>query len=100
MSDQLGPMQPKREDRNMKKWKRDDQATQDLIELVSDKQAPLNVIVTWTDEQCQQAEAWASARHFRASDNNNRVPPIPPHVAALEDVGDESIYSVLRGGDC
>lgn len=84
----------------MKNWKRDDQATQELIELGSDKHAPLSVIAAWANEQCQQAEAWASARHFRASDNNNRVPPIPPHVAELEDVGDESIHSVLRGGDC
>lgn len=64
-------------------WKRDDQATQDLLDLGSDKLAMLSVIATWTDEQCQQAEAWASARHFRASDNSNRVPPIPPHVVAL-----------------
>ena len=67
----------------MKDWKRDDQATQDLIDLGSDKLAPLSVISTWTDEQCRQAEAWASARHFHASDNIVRVPPVPPHVAAL-----------------
>lgn len=85
----------------MKTWKRDDQATQDWLDLASDKTAPLSVIATWTDEQCRQAEDWASARHFRASDNPGvRVPPIPPHVAALDDVGDESIHSVLRGGDC
>jgi hypothetical protein len=64
-------------------WTRDDQATQDLLGLGSDKLAMLSVIATWTDEQCRQAEAWASARHFRASDNSNRVPPIPPHVAVL-----------------
>ena len=67
----------------MKNWKRDDQATQDLISLGSDKLAMLSVIAKWTDEQCQQAEAWASARHFRASDNAVRVPEMPPHVAAL-----------------
>jgi hypothetical protein len=67
----------------MKNWKRDDQATQDLLDLGSDKLAMLGVIATWTDEQCRQAEAWASARHFHASDNAVRVPKIPPHVAAL-----------------
>lgn len=67
----------------MKTWKRDDEATQDLLSL-ADKLAMRSVIATWTDEQCQQAEEWASARHFSASDNPGvRVPPIPPHVAAL-----------------
>jgi hypothetical protein len=69
--------------KTMKNWKRDDQATQDLLDLGSDKLAMLGVIATWTDEQCRQAEAWASARHFHASDNAVRVPKIPPHVAAL-----------------
>ena len=64
-------------------WKRDNQATQDLISLGSEKLAMLSVIEKWTDEQCQQAEAWASARHFRASDNAASVPEMPPHVAAL-----------------
>jgi hypothetical protein len=66
-----------------KNSRRDDQATQDLLNLGSDKLAMLSVIATWTDEQCQPAEAWASARYFRASDNAVRVPEIPPHVAAL-----------------
>lgn len=66
----------------MKNWQRDDQATQDLIELGGDKLVMLSVIATWTDEQCRQAEAWASARHFKASDNAVRVPPTPPHIAA------------------
>ena len=68
----------------MNKWVRNDQATQDLLELGSDRLAMPSVIATWTDEQCQQVEEWASARHFRASDNPGvRVPPTPPHVAAL-----------------
>lgn len=70
----------------MKDWKRDDQATADLLELGSDKIAHLHIIATWTDEQCRQAEAWASARHFRASDNAVRVPKIPPHVADLPEM--------------
>lgn len=64
-------------------WKRDDEATCDLLELAGDVLVTAQVVRAWTDEQCQQAEAWAAARHFRASDNAVRVPSIPPHVAAL-----------------
>jgi hypothetical protein len=66
-------------------WERDDQATADLIELGSDKIAHLHIIGTWTDEQCRAAEAWASARHFKASDNDVGVPSVPAHVADLPD---------------
>lgn len=66
-----------------KQWKRDNQVTQDLIGLVSDKLAMLSVIETWTDEQCQQAQAWASAKYLRTISNAIRVLPPPLHVAAL-----------------
>jgi hypothetical protein len=67
-------------------WERDDQATADLLELGSDKIGHLHIIGTWTDAQCREAEAWASARHFRASDNDIEVPPMPAHVADLPDM--------------
>lgn len=70
-------------------WQRDDAATQDWLELGGSKLATPSVIAGWTDEQCRQAEEWASAVYFRASDNPNvRIPPIPPHVAALPDCAD------------
>lgn len=65
-----------------KSWQRDDEATIDLLELAGIL-APTQVVHSWTDEQCQQAEEWAAARHFRASDNAVRVPPVPAHVAAI-----------------
>lgn len=63
------------------KWTRDDQATQDLVTLVCDRLVMLSVIERWTDEQCRQAEEWAAAVHFRASDNAVKVPQMPAHVA-------------------
>jgi hypothetical protein len=71
-----------------KNSRRDDQATQDLLDLGSDKLAMLSVIATSTDEHCQQAEAWATARHFRASDDAVHAPTIPLHVAALAEQRD------------
>lgn len=65
------------------KWMRDDQATADLLDLATDRLAPLTTIAAWSDDQCRQAEAYAAARHFQASDNDVKVPPMPAHVAAL-----------------
>lgn len=62
---------------------RDDQATQDLIGLGSDKLAMLSVIATWTDEECRQAEAWARVRHFPVGSSAQQAPETPPHVAVL-----------------
>lgn len=67
----------------MENWRRDDQATQDLIGLVSDKLAMLSVIATWTDEECRQAEAWAGARSFHVGDGAVQVLEAPSHVAVL-----------------
>lgn len=55
------------------------QATLALV----DRRATLNQLRRWTQGQREQASAWAWKQHLRASDNNVRVPPIPPHVAAL-----------------
>ena len=60
-------------------WRRDDEATRDLLELV-DVIVPILVIRTWSDEQCQRAEDWAAARHYLASDNEVCVPRTPSHV--------------------
>lgn len=66
----------------MQNWTRNDQSTQDLLGLV-DNLAMLSVIEEWTDQQCQEAESWASAQHFQASDNNVRPQSIPRHVRDL-----------------
>lgn len=92
----MGPMEREAYEQQMREgadgdewheWERDDQATADLIELGSDKIAHLHIIGTWTDAQCREAEAWASARHFKASDNDVSVPIMPEHVAALPEMG-------------
>lgn len=57
-------------------WTRDPESTQGLLTLVG-LQPSLETIATWTDEQCQQAEAWAAATHLRASDNDVDVPIRP-----------------------
>ena len=38
-------------------------------------------IASWSDEECEQAEDWAIACHYRASDNDVEVPPVPSWVA-------------------
>lgn len=69
-------------------WTRDDAALVDLFDLAGDRVLTLGVVQRWTDEQCKQAEEWAAALHFAASDNPEVVvPPIPPHVDALPRLG-------------
>jgi hypothetical protein len=67
------------------KLKRDDAATKQVLELGSQKVALLETISNWTLEECRQAEEWASANFYHASDNTVDVPACPPHVAALPD---------------
>jgi hypothetical protein len=50
--------------------------TRDLLLLV-DVKVPLVVIREWSGWERQQANDWAGAVHAHASDNNNRVPPLP-----------------------
>lgn len=62
-------------------WARDDQATQDLLLLVS-HDAPIEQIATWTDDQVKSVEEWASAVHLNASDNDDvEVPSRPDFLA-------------------
>jgi len=42
------------------------------------------VVATWTDEQCRQAEEWAGAIHLAASDNDIPLPVKPAHVAVFQ----------------
>jgi hypothetical protein len=59
-------------------WFRDNKRTQSCLLLVSETEAPLEVIEAWTDLQCQQAEEWAIALHLNASDNDDVVVPTRP----------------------
>lgn len=47
------------------------------------RRATLHEIRRWTRGQREQASEWAWKSVLVATDNNVRVPPIPPHVAAL-----------------
>lgn len=64
------------EPKAMASWKRDDYWLADALELVDVSISPLT-IKGWTDAQCQQAEDWAAAVHFAASDNDVEIPPRP-----------------------
>jgi hypothetical protein len=50
--------------------------TRDLL-LVADLKVPIVDIEQWGGLEIEQAEAWATAVHSRASDNPDRVPPKP-----------------------
>lgn len=63
-------------------WIRDDQATFLSLCLVGGHHVPESAIRGWTDHQCMEAERWAHAVHFHASDNDDvQIPQMPPHVA-------------------
>lgn len=67
--------------RYLKRFKRDNQATHDLLALVDLRPAVTEEeIGAWTDEQCLLAEDWAWAVHTSANDNGNRVPAVPDHL--------------------
>lgn len=67
----------------MQKWARDNGLTYDLLSLCGGHGVDESDVATWTDEQCRQAEEWASREHLSASDNDEvgRI-PMPAHVAA------------------
>lgn len=68
--------------RAMKEYTRNDEVVQTALMLVDIAPTPsLDEIRTWTDEQCLLAEDWAWNVHASASDNNNRVPAVPEHLA-------------------
>ncbi len=65
-------------------WSRNDEATYDILCMV-DHDIPIGVIPHWTDDEVKQAEAWASAVHLRASDNDDViVPPYPKFLAQFD----------------
>lgn len=65
-------------------WTRDDEALVDVFAIAGDRELTAEAARSWTDQQCQEAEEWAWALHFRASDNPHvKVPPMPPHVRDL-----------------
>lgn len=67
--------------RLVRRFERNDQLTQDVLDF-ADVQVSLDEIARWTDKQCEQAEDWAGAVHFRASDNPVHVPPMPAFLPA------------------
>ena len=70
-----------------KQWTRDNEALVDVFAIAGDRELTLETAQTWTDQQCREAEEWAWALHFRASDNPHvKVPPMPAHVKALPSV--------------
>lgn len=64
-------------------WVRDDESTFDVFMLIDKPGVTREVIASWTNAQCKQAEAWAMLTHFSASDNNVTVPPAPDFIAPL-----------------
>jgi hypothetical protein len=56
----------------------------DTLLCLADAPVPMEVILGWNSEQIQMAGDWALRVHLRASDNLNRVPPKPAHVAEAE----------------
>ena len=74
-------------------WVRNDESTRDALLLIDLMDVPLPDIALWTDQQCQQAEDYATALHFSASDNNNTVPAMPEHLKRYEwQPGDPNRY--------
>ncbi|WP_428419241.1 hypothetical protein [Methylibium sp.] len=66
-------------------WERNDEITLDILLLVGGHTISADDVALWTDPQCRDAEAWAAAAHFHASDNDDvKVPPVPacvrPHL--------------------
>jgi hypothetical protein len=52
----------------MDPYERNNDITADVLSLVS-IQVPLEIIASWSDQQCEDAERWASAELLKASDN-------------------------------
>lgn len=78
------PRSPAWVKRKLRDFTRDNEATYACLLLVSGELVGTTPqpeeISHWTDEQCLLAEDWALAVHYRASDNNNRVPAVPEHL--------------------
>jgi len=63
-----------------KKWLITPESVEAVLLLVSDTNAPLELIRTWSSDQQQSAYAWAIALHYMASDNTVDVPPRPDFI--------------------
>jgi hypothetical protein len=79
-----------------------DAVTVDTLLCLADAPAPMEVILSWSEEQLVAAGDWALRVHLRASDNLNRVPPKPDHVGAVEcsreGYGDSgTVFDVVAG---
>lgn len=65
-------------------WKRDDNHTFMVLQLVGGQDVPRAAIDSWSDSECLAAEEWALATHLNASDNDDvDVPPMPACVQAF-----------------
>jgi hypothetical protein len=65
---------------------RDDEVLSDILSLVSVIVSP-QVISTWTDSNCQDAEEWAACTYCKVSDHyNTKVPKEPKFLAQYKKV--------------
>ena len=74
--------EPEGADSDPSDWSRSDDRLFELLQLV-EREVPFDLIEGWTDEQCQEVEAWASAVHLSASDNDVEVPQAPSFMPEL-----------------
>jgi len=66
----------------------------DTLLCLADAPVPMEVILGWNAEQLSEAGDWALRTHLWASDNSNRIPAKPRHVAEAE----ESLSIPREGG--
>jgi hypothetical protein len=67
-----------------RRFRRQDRELRRMLSLV-DVYVTLKVIKRlWTDVDCEQAWAWATAVHLKASDNIVHIPPVPPCIKRLK----------------
>ena len=60
--------------------RRDDERTL-LRLLMAAAETPAEIIATWSDDECREAEIWALASSYAASDNDDVIVPVTPaHV--------------------
>lgn len=76
-------------------WSRSDDRLFELLQLV-EREVPFETIEGWTDSQCREAEAWASAVHLSASDNDVEAPDEPAFLPAVAVAEDEATKPTRR----
>jgi hypothetical protein len=65
---------------------RDDIVLSDILCLVGVEVTP-EVIATWSDDDCEEIEHWASSTYLRASDNYGvKIPPEPKFLQQYKKV--------------